>query len=408
MATIAFSSVKENNAFTIPPPDGQRINPHRLPLTFAEFFAGIGLVHLGLKPLGWECVYANDIDPRKEQMYKGFFGSADYYHVEDIWRTDAAAERIPAGTLLATASFPCVDLSLAGNRKGLAGEESGAFYGFVRTLQRLRRRDDLPPFVLIENVLGILTSHSGKDFAEAVACLAALGYALDTFVIDAKHFVPQSRPRLFVIGCLTDALPSHVTTEQKWTEQECATRPHAVQVAAQNVRLKTGWINLPLPPLPPTQRTLSDIIDIGGDQEWWEREKIDKHLAEMHQSHRERIEKLTRSTFASVGTIYRRVREGRSRSEIRTDGLAGCLRTPRGGSSRQIVFAAGRGRLRMRWMSPREYARLQGAADFPINVERNQALFGFGDAVCVPVISWIAEHALSQLIPAEFNVPVIA
>ena len=373
-------------------------------LGFAEFFAGIGLVHLGLKPFGWHCVYANDIDPKKKQMYDALFGPADYYHVEDIWRTDAVDSRIPANTVLATASFPCVDLSLAGNRKGLAGEESGAFYGFLKVLQRLRRRNGLPPLLLIENVLGFLTSHSGKDFAEAVSSLAALGYALDAFVVDAKHFVPQSRPRLFLLGCVWDALSTEVAHGKNWNAERSGIRPASLQRATDNIRLKTGWMQLSLPPLPPTQRTLSDIIDQGDGEEWWEREKVEKHLAEMHPTHLRRIEKLKRSNVVAVGTIYRRVRQGNSRSEIRTDGLAGCLRTPRGGSSRQIVFVAGNGELHMRWMSPREYARLQGAADFPLEVDRNQALYGFGDAVCVPVISWIAEHALSQLIPARLGV----
>ena len=87
-------------------------------------------------------------------------------------------------------------------------------------------------------------------------------------------------------------------------------------------------------------------------------------------------------------------------SENPQDGLAGCLRTPRGGSSKQIVFSAGAGKIRMRWMTPREYARLQGCPDYPIQVDRNEALWGFGDAVCVPVISWIAGNVLSQLFPA--------
>jgi DNA (cytosine-5)-methyltransferase 1 len=99
------------------------------------------------------------------------------------------------------------------------------------------------------------------------------------------------------------------------------------------------------------------------------------------------------------------VRYGKSRSEIRTDRLAGCLRTPRGGSSKQIVFTAGKGKVRMRWMTPREYARLQGCPEYPINVGRNEALWGFGDAVCVPVISWIAKNVLSQIFPATIRQP---
>lgn len=64
---------------------------------------------------------------------------------------------------------------------------------------------------------------------------------------------------------------------------------------------------------------------------------------------------------------------------------------------------AGKGKVRMRWMTPREYARLQGCPDYSINVERNEALWGFGDAVCVPVISWIAENVLSQIFPAKIR-----
>src|SRR5258708_20484699 len=126
-----------------------------------------------------------------------------------------------------------------------------------------------------------------------------------------------------------------------------------------------------------------------------------KHLAEMHPEHLRRITLLKKGADISVGTIYRRVRQGKSRCEIRTDGWADCLRTTRGGSSRQIGFTAGNGKTRMRWMTPREYARLQGCPNYPINVERNEALWGFGDAVCVPVISWIAENVLTQLFPVD-------
>ena len=118
----------------------------------------------------------------------------------------------------------------------------------------------------------------------------------------------------------------------------------------------------------------------------------------MSAAHRDRVDRYLEGEKVIVGTIYRRVRHGKTRSEIRTDGLAGCLRTPRGGSSKQIVFAVGQGSVRMRWMSPVEYARLQGAPNFPIKVGRNQALFGFGDAVCVPAISWIARNVLNQLV----------
>ena len=86
-------------------------------------------------------------------------------------------------------------------------------------------------------------------------------------------------------------------------------------------------------------------------------------------------------------------------AELRTDGIAGCLRTPKGGSARQILLVAGHGDVNARLLTPRECARLMGADDFRLNVALNQALFGFGDAVCVPVVEWIANNYLNQLVP---------
>ena len=85
-------------------------------------------------------------------------------------------------------------------------------------------------------------------------------------------------------------------------------------------------------------------------------------------------------------------------AELRTDGVAGCLRTPRGGSGRQILLQAGFGKVKVRLLTPRECAKLMGADDFFIDVPLNQALFGFGDAVCVPVISWIAKQYLNPVV----------
>lgn len=382
--------------------------------TCIEFFAGIGLTHLGLSSHGWKCLYANDIDPKKLRMYATRFGDADHYHVEDVWKTERILARVPPQRAdLATASFPCVDLSLAGNLKGLAGEDSGAFYGFIKVMKKLREQGRAPRAVLIENVIGFLSSHDGKFFRVALQQLADLGYFVDAFVIDAKHFTPQSRPRVFIVGFEQTLMPEKrhqyylfdgdsLDSLRENPESLISTmRPRRLLEKLGTTKLKTGWVPLLLPQLPRENRNLDQCIDKDDTQDWWKEWRVKKHLAEMHPEHLRRIRTLKKSNTVSVGTIYRRVREGKSRSEIRTDGLAGCLRTPRGGSSKQIVFTAGQGRIRMRWMTPREYARLQGCPDYPINVERNEALWGFGDAVCVPVISWIAENVLSQLFTAR-------
>lgn len=375
-------------------------------LACIEFFAGIGLTHLGLSAHGWTCVYANDIEPKKKAMYEDQFGQADYYHVEDVWETDEIVARIPKRKVdLATASFPCVDLSLAGNLKGFAGNDSNAFYGFLKVLKQLRQRRRVPRAVLVENVMGFLSSHDGKFFRLALHELSELGYYIDAFTVDAKHFTPQSRPRMFIVGFQRELVAHQPTRSWRLKEPNSALRPTKLLNALHGSKLKTGWVPLRLPELPPENRNLHKVIDIDDAQDWWDEKRVKKHLDEMHSYHRERIERLNRSSENTVGTIYRRVRKGSSKSEIRTDGLAGCLRTPRGGSSKQIVFVVGRGKIRMRWMTPREYARLQGCPSFPINVERNDALFGFGDAVCVPVIDWIAQNVLSQLFPVATRQP---
>ena len=87
-------------------------------------------------------------------------------------------------------------------------------------------------------------------------------------------------------------------------------------------------------------------------------------------------------------------------AELRTDGLAGCLRTPKGGSGRQILFAAGGGGYRVRLLNADECARLMGADGYRVTVPLNQALFGFGDAVCVDAIAWVAEHRLNPVAEA--------
>ena len=89
--------------------------------------------------------------------------------------------------------------------------------------------------------------------------------------------------------------------------------------------------------------------------------------------------------------------------EVRDDEIAGTLRTLRGGSGRQAIVKVGNGDFAVRWMNVTEYARLQGAEAFRFDaVSERQAMFALGDAVCVPVVEWIAQHWLTRV---EFRVP---
>jgi DNA (cytosine-5)-methyltransferase 1 len=147
---------------------------------------------------------------------------------------------------------------------------------------------------------------------------------------------------------------------------------------------------------------LVDFLDTDEDQNWWDKAEVSRHYEMMFDRHKQRIDAmLSQHNMTIALTAFRRVREGRQRTEVRFDGIAGCLRTPRGGSAKQIVIAIKDRKLSMRWMSPKEYGRLQGVGAYKIPENVIQGLFGFGDAVCVPVIQWIDRNMLTPVFEAS-------
>ncbi|HEX8730098.1 MAG TPA: DNA (cytosine-5-)-methyltransferase, partial [Ktedonobacterales bacterium] len=367
--------------------------------TCAEFFAGIGLMRLGLERLGWRVTFANDIDERKRAMYLHHYSAEEGAEVAERQFAlgdvhSLAVERVPSVTL-ATASFPCNDLSLAGARQGLAGKQSSAFWGFIRALEELGARR--PPLVLLENVPGFLTSHGGADFTRALQALDALGYMVDTFQLDAARFTPQSRRRLFVVGAQAALFAAEVGEAEPLAPS--AVRPPAlIDAIAANPDLRWRVRRLPAPPQ--HDGRLEDILDDPPENapEWWSEQRASYLLSQMSPRHRARADAMIAGEQWSYGAVFRRMRRGRSMAELRVDGLAGCLRTPRGGSGRQIIFKAGFGRYQARLLTPREAARLMGAGEFCISGSLNDALFGFGDAVCADAIAWIATYYLDPLV----------
>lgn len=355
--------------------------------TVAEFFAGIGLVRLALEAMGWSVVFASDIARDKFEMYKANFGE-EHFVLGDIH--DLSGDDVPR-TALATASFPCNDLSLAGAMAGLNGSQSGAFWGFVRVLRELKCRR--PPMILVENVPGFLSSHGGRDFEAALLSLNELGYTCDAFMLNAVNFVPQSRDRLFVVGSLRP--PRHWSGSIAPTP----TRPKPLLKFIEG-HPDIRWEIRPLPDPPRRATRLDDILEDLSDDDptWWSHKRAEYFMNQLSKRHSAIAKLMIERPHYSYGTAFRRIRHGKSMVELRADGVAGCLRTPRGGSGRQILFKAGCGKYWVRLLTPRECARLMGVADsYEITVKLNEALFGFGDAVCVPAIEWISENYLIPL-----------
>ncbi len=364
----------------------------------AEFFAGIGLARLGMSRAGIDVVWSNDMSPTKYAMFERHFGtSSDHtFLVEDLGKV--SRESLPENTDIAWASFPCTDLSIAGGRAGLhRGIASSTFWHFIKVLSKLGSAR--PPVVALENVTAFATSHSGQDIASAIRSLNGLGYSVDVLSIDARRFVPQSRPRLFLIG--TSAPVVSVT-------QPSPLRPDWLAPIFDDPGLVTHKMQVPGPP-PILKDGLSSYLESLGDDDprWWSAERVDAFVGSLSDLQYERFRGLRDGKTDTARTAYRRMRQGTPRWELRSDGVAGCLRTSSGGSSKQAVVFLGQGDARIRWMTPREYASLMGAPDYPIDgVKEHHAYSGFGDAVCAPVVEWLSVNYLVPLL-ASMEVDVI-
>lgn len=355
-----------------------------------EFFAGIGLARLGLEAAGFQVTWANDYEPDKRDMYLRHFGESDghTYALGDIGKV--AASELPAGAALAWASSPCTDLSLAGWRAGLAGAQSGTFWHFVRLMEDLG--DGRPAVLVLENVTGLATSHGGDDLTAAIRAFNELGYSVDVLALDARRFVPQSRPRLFVVGALNPPADT--------ADPHSELRPDYLQWVFGDPGLLTHRAGLPAPPAPMTAGLSAVVEEMpASDERWWDEQRTASFVGSLSPSQWDRVENLRRGRGIKHRTAYRRTRGGVAVWEVRPDDISGCLRTARGGSSKQAVVRLGNGQLRVRWMTPREYARLMGAGEYTLDGARNnQALFGFGDAVAVPAVCWLGEHYLMPLL----------
>ena len=354
----------------------------------AEFFAGIGLVRAALESAHWTVMYANDISPMKREMYRNNFSDLN---LDDRDIRLIRGHEVPQVDL-ATASFPCIDLSLAGNHAGLDGQHSGLLWEFLRVIDEME--DRRPSLLLIENVPSFVTSKGGADLRDAIATLNNLGYQCDLVVTDARWYLPQSRRRLFII-CAPE-FPDHSIAECF----ESDLRPSSVlRFIDRNKDLDLAPLRCPAPPThhPELETIVEEFPPDAGL--WWDSDRVARFVDSLSDRNQLRFDALKACNGFAWATAYRRTRNGKSAWEIRGDSVAGCLRTASGGSSKQAIIEANSGIARIRWMTPTEYARLQGAHDYriPPTVTRNQALFGFGDAVCVPAVTWVLAHFINPL-----------
>ncbi|WP_299921601.1 DNA cytosine methyltransferase [uncultured Pelagimonas sp.] len=368
---------------------------------FYEFFAGGGMARAGLGT-GWTCLLANDFDAKKGASYARNWG-AEHLIVDDI--RNLGPDDMPGQPDLIWGSFPCQDLSLAGMGGGLKGARSGTFWPFVHHIQSLRDENRAPAVIALENVLGTLTSHKGKDFTAICRALRDLGYRFGALVMDAALFVPQSRPRLIIVAMRNDLpLPKGVTAtapQEPWHNKALCNAYDALPKAVQK---HWQWWDMPQPP----QRVLR-FADLVEDQpkstKWHNKSETRTLLSMMSEVNLAKVETAKASGVRMVGTIYKRTRVEHGikvqRAEIRFDEIAGCLRTPAGGSSRQLIMVVENDSIRSRLISTRETARLMGLPEtYQLPERYNEAYHLTGDGVAVPVVRHLTKHLFEQMIPA--------
>ena len=375
-------------------------------LRFYEFFCGSGMAREGLGPQ-WACKFANDIDAAKARSYAANFGR-DGLKVGDVAKLTTAdlpygAEIGPVD--LAWGSPPCQDVSLAGDRAGLDGARSGAFWPFMDLIRGLRAEGRAPRTVVIENVTGLLTSHGGKDFDAICGALTDAKYRFGVVMIDASLFIPQSRERVFIVAVdKIIAIPAGIVA----TSPTAPFHSTAVVTALRrNAQYGPIWWRLPTPPLRNT--TFADLIeDAPTGVPWHSRADTDRLIGMMTPVHLAKIEAAQRASLTAgkriVGGYYKRMRDeagGRvQRVEVRFDDVAGCLRmASSGGSSIQPIMVVEGGAVRTRRLSSREAARLMGMPDhYKLPANYIEAYDLMGDGVAVPAVCFLAEHILEPVL----------
>lgn len=352
------------------------------PFGFYDFFAGSGLVTEAMRGI-FRAVWANDICEKKAAVYRANHAD-DHFYCCSI-RKVTGSELPPAD--LAWASFPCQDLSLAGPQHGLLGERSGLVWEWLRVIGEMQQK---PPLLVAENVLGLVASEGGQQYRRLHGALSEMGYKSGALVLDAVRWIPQSRPRVFVVSVPRDFDDSpYSRSGPTWAH------PLSIQKASKDLK---DWVYWHVPEPPKRRLSLSAILQSNAD--FHDEATSRYNLSLISPRHQTRLLQELANGFV-VAPGYRRTRQGRQVLELRFDDISGCLRTPEGGSSRQVLVINREGQLRTRLLTIKETARLMGVrGSYKIPGSYNDAYRAMGDAIAVPVVRHLAKHLLLPLAAA--------
>lgn len=310
---------------------------------FIDLFAGIGGFRLAFQQLGGKCVFTSEYNYFAQQTYHANFGKVPFGDITKI-----SEKNIPDHDIL-LAGFPCQPFSIAGVSKknalgrahGFLDETQGTlFFDVARII-----KEKNPKAFLLENVKNLVGHDKGKTFKVIKNTLEELGYSLHFKVLDGKHFVPQHRERIVIVGFSK----KHFKAKEKFQ----------------------------FPVLPKAKHTIGDILDDKVDPKYTLSDKLWQYLQNYAKKHKEKgngfgfglvdFDSITRTLSA------RYYKDG---SEI--------LIPQRGKNPRRLT--------------PRECARLQGFPDsFLIPVSDNQAYRQFGNSIVMPLMKAVGAEIINEL-----------
>jgi len=200
-------------------------------ITFGSLFCGIGGIDLGFEHAGMECKWQVEIDDHATNILQDHWPNVvRYKDVREVGKHNLEPVDVICG------GFPCQDVSIAGKRKGLAGERSGLWSEFARIIDELK-----PGWVVIENVPGLLSSNQGNDFKTIIDQMVEFGYGVCWRILDAQYFgVAQRRRRVFIIGSLGNGNSAKVLFESEGVCWDTPTRGKTGEGIAKSINVGTG------------------------------------------------------------------------------------------------------------------------------------------------------------------------
>lgn len=314
---------------------------------FIDLFAGIGGIRLAYQNLGGKCVFTSEWNNFAKKTYEANFGEVPFGDITKI------SEKVIPDHDVLLAGFPCQPFSIAGvSKKNALGRKHGfldetqgtLFFDIARILEHKR-----PKAFMLENVKNLVSHDKGNTFKVIKNTLTELGYKIHYKVLDGKHFVPQHRERIIIVGFRGDVFK--------------------------------GKESFQFPKLPDPSAKIKDILEEKIENKYTLSDKLWEYLQNYAAKHKAQGNGfgfgMTDPNGISRTISARYYKDG---AEI-------------------LIPQQGRNPRRL---TPRECARLQGFPDnFVIPVSDNQAYRQFGNSVTVPLIQAVGKQLVKELLQAN-------